>query len=119
MANLLGIAQVSVANANRDGTGTLASLYTAGSAGSQISRVEAKATGTTTAGMVRLFVYDGTNTRLWQEISVTAVTPGASTQSFSGNVNPAPALPLKSGWKLKESTEQAETFNLFAYGFDG
>ena len=118
MANRLGIGQVSVANTNLDGTGTLADIFSAGSAGSLISRVEVRAAGNTTNGMIRLFVYDGTNTRLWQEITITGTTPSATTQAASGNVTPSPSLPLKNGWTLKASTHNAETFNVFAYGFD-
>ncbi|NBX74718.1 MAG: hypothetical protein EBQ89_10555, partial [Alphaproteobacteria bacterium] len=60
---LAGNAQISTANTNRDGTGTLGTVVTAGASGSRIEEIVIEATGTTTAGMIRLFLNDGTNTR--------------------------------------------------------
>ena len=66
------MAQISTANTARDGSGTIVDVLTAGSNGTRIDDITITASGTTTAGVVRLFLYDGTNTRLWKEILVTA-----------------------------------------------
>lgn len=105
------VAQVSTANTTRDGTGTLATVFTAGASGSRIDDIAIIATGTTTAGMVRLFLHDGTNARLWREVAVSAITPSGTVSPFSsllGNV----ALVLQTGWSLRASTHNAETFNV-------
>ncbi len=105
------VAQVSTANTARDGTGTLATVFTAGTSGSRIDDIAIIATGTTTAGMVRLFLHDGTNARLWREVAVSAITPSATVSPFSsllGNL----ALVLQTGWSLRASTNNAETFNV-------
>lgn len=105
------VAQVTTANAARDGTGTLATVFTAGASGSRIDDIAIIATGTTTAGMVRLFLHDGTNARLWREVAVSAITPSATVSPFSsllGNL----ALVLQTGWSLRASTHNAETFNV-------
>lgn len=103
--------QVSVANTNRDGTGTIATIFTAGSSGSRIDDIVIVATGTTTAGMVRLFLHDGTNARLWQEVPVSAVTPSGTVPAWtSALLNQA--LILANGWSLRASTNNAETFNV-------
>ena len=105
------LGQVSTANTNRDGTGTLASVLTAGSSGSRIDDIYITATGTTTAGVVRLFLFDGTNNRLWQEILVTAVTPSTTQQVWNYTLlNQALILPVN--YILKASTNNAETFNI-------
>jgi uncharacterized membrane protein len=72
------LAQLSVANTNRDGTGTLVDILTAAAAGTRVDALEIVAAGTTTAGVVRLFLYDGTNNRLFKEILVDAVTPSTT-----------------------------------------
>ena len=72
------VGQVTTANTNRDGTGTIATIFTAGSSGSRIEMVEIQATVTTTAGMVRLFIHDGTNARLLREQPITANTGNPS-----------------------------------------
>lgn len=105
------LGQVSTANTNRDGTGTLATIFTAGSTGSRVDDIVIVATGTTTAGMVRLFLHDGTNARLWQEVSVSAVTPSGTVPAWTAALLNQ-ALVLPSGWSLRASTHNAETFNV-------
>lgn len=103
--------QVSTANTNRDGTGTIATIFTAGASGSRIDDIVVIATGTTTAGMVRLFLHDGTNARLWVELPVTAATPSGTVQAFAASLLNQ-SLILPSGWSLRASTHNAETFNV-------
>lgn len=105
------VAQVSTANTARDGTGTLATVFTAGTNGSRIDDITIVATGTTTAGMIRLFLHDGTNARLWREVAVSAITPSATVSPFSSALGSL-ALVLQTGWSLRASTEKAETFNI-------
>jgi hypothetical protein len=104
-------AQVSVANTARNGTGTIVTVFTAGSSGSRIDDIYITATGTTTAGVVRLFLNDGTNTYLFEEILVTAITPSTTVQVFQfTQLNLG--LILANGWSLRASTNNAETFNI-------
>lgn len=105
------LGQVSTANTNRDGTGTIATIFTAGSSGSRVDDIWITATGTVTAGVVRLFIHDGTNARLWQEIMVTATTPSTTVQTFTTALFNQ-ALLLPNGWSLRASTNNAETFNV-------
>jgi hypothetical protein len=114
-----GIVTISTANANRDGTGTLGTVITAASNGTLIRKIQIKAISTTTQGMVRLFVYDGTNTRLLLEIDVPPMTVNTTTGTdctFETTVELN--YKLKSGWCLKAATQNAESFNVFAEGLD-
>jgi hypothetical protein len=104
-------AQVSTANTNRDGTGTIVTVFTAGASGSRIDDISIDATGTTTTGVVRLFLHDGTNARLWREVLVSAVTPSTSQAVWSMDMTNL-ALLLPNGWSLRASTHNAETFNV-------
>ena len=105
-------AQVTTANTNRNGTGTIVSVFTAGSSGSRIDDIYIVSTGTTTAGVVRLFISDGTNIRLWQEILVAAITPSTTVGVWNASLLNQ-ALILASGWSLQASTNNAETFSVF------
>ena len=105
-----GTAQVSVANAGRDGTGTLATVYTAGANGARVDLLTVQATGTTTAGMVRLFLDIGGLIRLIREIPVAAVVPGAAASAFAVDVQLN--LVMQAGAILKASTQNAETINI-------
>jgi hypothetical protein len=115
------VVQATAANANRDGSGTIATLLTAGASGSRIERVRIQAAGTTTAGVVRLFIHDGSSARLIREAMVTAITPSTSIAAFSADVDfsgPDQVLVLPTGYSLRVSTHNAETFNVFAIGGD-
>lgn len=105
------VGQVSTANANRDGTGTIVSIFSAGANGSRVDDIWIVATATVTAGVVRLYLNDGTNTRLWQEIMVTATTPSTTVQTFNTALFNQ-ALILPNGWSLQASTNNANTFNI-------
>lgn len=71
------------ANTNRDGTGTITDITPAVTAGKQSlgSRLKITATGTTTAGMIRLFGNDGSGYKLMMELSVAAVTPSGTVKA--------------------------------------
>jgi hypothetical protein len=123
----VGIGVISTANTNRDGSGTIGTVFTAGSSGSRIDMIEVQATGTTTAGMVRLFVYDGSNARLIGEIPVVAVTPSGTQPAWAALMTSNPVgvvgnipLPLviPTGYSLRASTQNAETFNVIGFGGD-
>ena len=106
-------AQVTTANPNRDGTtGTYVNVFTAGATlGSRIDDIYMTATVTTAAGMIRLFISDGTNTRLLSETPVAAITVGATTAAWTA-VLLNQALILPSGYILKASTEVSNAINI-------
>ncbi|MGZ3883223.1 MAG: hypothetical protein ACXVP0_07270 [Bacteroidia bacterium] len=115
-----GTVVISTANPNRDGTGTLGTVITAGSSatykGYQMSSVTFKALGNTTTGTLRLFLYDGTNTRLLSEIMVPAITQTGTEPSFERTINLSRFL--QAGWSIKASTENAESFAVSIEGND-
>jgi hypothetical protein len=104
-------AQVTTANTNRNGTGAIVTVFTAGASGSRIDDISIDAVATTTAGVVRLFINDGTTSYLWQEILVTAVTP-STTQAIWSYTLLNQALVIPTGWSLRASTNNTETFNI-------
>ena len=122
----VGSVLISTANTNRDGTGTLGTVFTAGSSGSRIDSIVIQSSVTTTAGMIRLFIHDGTTARLYDEIPVLAVTVAATTPAWSvalGNSAPLSSggrypLMLPTGYSLRAATNNAESFNVHAVGGD-
>lgn len=115
-------AAISTANTNRDGSGTIGTIFTANATnGSSLDSIQITATGTTTAGVVRLYKHNGSTSFLWKEILVGAIIPSTSTAVFSRRVDcslPANACYLPAGWSLRASTHNAETFNVHAEGYD-
>lgn len=117
---VLAIGQVATANTNRDGsTGTYTDLFTAGSNGARVEYIRVVATGTTTAGVVRLFLStdSGTTYRLWKEILISAITPSTTVEVAAGEYMPSRplVLPATSG-RIRASTHNGETFNVFIHG---
>jgi hypothetical protein len=115
------VATISTANTNRDGTGTVATICTAGAQGTRIDRVHIQAQGTTTAGVVRIFLHNGSAYFLWEEVLVSAITPGTGTEAFSTDVVRSDGLPymvLPSGYSLRASTHNAESFTCAVLGGD-
>jgi hypothetical protein len=119
-----GIAKITTANTSLTGSGTLGTdiwdVLTGATPGTLIKTVTIKATVTTTQGMIRLFIYDGsTFTRLLKEIDVPPMTLNSSTgtdKSFETTVQLD--YKLKSGYKLRVTTQNSETFNVIAEGLD-
>ena len=127
---------ISTANTNRDGTGTMTILWTAPAfvdatnpGGSRIERILVQATGTTTAGMVRLFVSNdatansAANTFLYEEIPVTAATPSTTVQAYSVALQAVTyqtlfPIMIGPGCTLRVSTANAESFVVTAMGGD-
>lgn len=114
----IGSAQVSAANTNRDGTGTIVTVITGVAAGTRISEVVVEATVATTAGMVRLYLFDGTNTRLFDEIAIAAATPSASVRTTRVSTVYTNLILPSSSWQLRASTHNAEAMNVIALGAD-
>lgn len=115
------LVSISTANTNLDGSGTIATVWTAGASGSRIQNVVIKAIGVTTAGVVRLFVHNGSAAFLFHEELVSAITPSATVKAFSASVDfsqPGSELLLQSGYSLRASTHNAEGFTVFAFGAD-
>jgi hypothetical protein len=114
----ISLGQVSAANTNRDGTGTIVTIITGAATGTRVVEVVIDATVTTTAGMVRLYLHDGTNTRMFDEIPVTATTVSASVAAFRASRTYDNLVLPSASWSLRASTHNAEAINVIALGAD-
>lgn len=108
---------ISTADTSRTAPTNVGTVFTAGASGSRIDEVSISATGTTTAGAVRLFIYNGTTYFLLQEIIVQAITPSTTLAVFSYDVT-FNNLMLPSGHSLRATTNNAESFSVIAFGGD-
>jgi hypothetical protein len=102
----------------------LTTLYTAGTDGGMFLGIHAKATASTTAGMIRLwFTPSGGTIRLLGETLTAAVTPSGTVASaevtyiptLMSVVNGLEGLPMASGDKIEVNTHNAETWNVTVY----
>lgn len=114
----VGIALVNTANTNRDGTGTIATVFTAGTNGSRVESVEITARGNTTNNVVRLFVHDGTTAFLLEEVLVPAITASTTVKVFRQTIVFSSPIVLPPNYSLRASTNNAEAYNVIAFGGD-
>jgi hypothetical protein len=113
------IVTVTAATTDRTGATTtnLAELLTAGTDGTKITQIGAKVAGDNTATTVLIFITDtaGVNPKLYDEISLSAVT-ATTTLISERKVTAYSDLQLKSGQKVLVGTTvaQADGVNIFA-----
>lgn len=76
------VAAVSVANTNRDGTGTIVDIVTAGADGCRIEEIVVKATGDPADSIVTIFIHNGTSYFLYDEFDLS--NPAAASTTVEG-----------------------------------
>ena len=115
-----GMTVISTANSNLDGTGTLGTILTAGSSatykGCRVEQISIQAIGNVTTGMVRIFLYDGTNTRLLHEELIPAWPRSATAPAFSKKININ--FQMQANYVLKAAPQNAESFAIIVQGND-
>jgi len=104
---------ITTANTGKDGTGTVATTFTAGMNGSRIDQIKVRALGTNVATVLRFFINNGnssatpTNNTLIHEVTVAATTLSESSAladndlTISKGISVAVPVPfLPAGYKL-------------------
>lgn len=77
-----GVASVSTANTNRDGSGTIVDLLTGATSGTKVNEIVVKATGDPADSVVTLFIYDGSTYQLFDEFDIG--DPAAASTTVAG-----------------------------------
>lgn len=101
-----GQARLDAANAARDGSGTIVTAYTAPALGAMITKIRfisAQASAAASSAMVgRVFVSDvnGTNWRLYDEVTLATVTPSGTVVGQKADITYADGLQLAGGQKI-------------------
>jgi hypothetical protein len=114
----VGLGTLATADTARTGTPTnVVTIFTAGSSGSRIDEISIIATATTTAGVVRLWIFNGTTYYLFEEILVSAITPSTSVATFNTTLTFNNFM-LPTGHSLRATTNNSEGFNVIAFGGD-
>jgi hypothetical protein len=120
----VGSALLTTADTSLTAPSTVGTVLSAGSSGSRIDYIDIQGVATTVAGLVNLFIYDGTTYFLWQQIPVQAVTSSTTAPAFTSvlssnsNANVMP-LTLPTGYSLRATTTTAQTgVRVIAYGGD-
>ena len=116
--------QTSIATAELSLTAptNVGTILMAGANGSRVERLRAVGAASTVAGLVNVFLYDGSVYRLIRAIVVGAASPGATVPAWgsdgSGMISFEGGLMLPSGWSLRATTTVGQTIHLTADGAD-
>jgi len=121
----IGAALLGAAETNLQVPTTTSTILTAGASGTKIEEIVVQASqttlvATTVAGLVYVFLHDGTNYRLFDEMLVTAITASSTVVAFR-LANRYANLVLKTGWSLRASQSIAGNASILvcsAYGAD-
>jgi hypothetical protein len=119
-----GSATLTTADTSLTAPTTVGTIVSAGASGTRIDYIEIQGVATTTACLVNLFVYDGTNYILWQQVPVIAITSSTTVPAFVANLssnsnsNVMP-LTLPTGYSLRATATVTQTgVRVTAYGGD-
>lgn len=103
------VVSVSVANTARDGTGTIATVLTAGSSGTKIEEIVMKAEDDPADSIVILWLHDGTNYHMFEEWDIGDPADGTTTVAAYRESRTYENLIIPSGWSLRASITVALT----------
>ena len=119
-----GSATLTTADTSLTAPTPVGTIVTAGASGTRIDYIEIMGVATTVAGLINLFVYDGTTYVLWNQVPVIAITSSTTAPAFAaylssnGNANIMP-LTLPTGYSLRAATSVSQTgIRVTAYGGD-
>jgi hypothetical protein len=119
-----GSATLTTADTSLTAPTTVGTIVSAGASGTRIDYIDIQGVATTVAGLINLFVYDGTTYVLWQQVPVQVVTSSTTVPAFAAylssnsNANIMP-LTLPTGYSLRATTTIAQTgVRVTAYGGD-
>ncbi len=110
----VGSANLTTADTSLTAPTTVGTILTAGASGTRIDYIDIQGVATTVAGLINLFIYDGTNYILWTQVPVIAVTSSTTAPAFattlSSNVNSnLMPLILPTGYSLRATASVAQT----------
>lgn len=120
----VGSATLTTADTSLTAPSTVSTIVSAGTSGTRIDYIEIIGVATTTSGLINLFIYDGTNYILWQQVPVVPVTASTTATSFVANLSSnsnANVMPLTipTGYSLRATTTVSQTgIRVTAYGGD-
>lgn len=111
------LAQVTTANTNVDGTGTLGTtmvnVIQGSTNGTRIDTISIVAAGTVAADtMLRFFLFDGTSTRLWKEVPIKATAADQYTPNYAVDLTNLGLVLPNNSWYLRAAIHTSTNVNI-------
>lgn len=114
------IGNVSIATADSSYTAptNVGTLLTGASTGTRISEIVVKCAATSSAAIVRLFLYDGSTYYLFDEYTIAAATGSGSVQQTRVSTTYNNLILPSASWSLRVTTSVSQTTHVTALGAD-
>jgi hypothetical protein len=114
------ISSVSIATADSSYTSptNVGTLITGASTGTKISEIVVKMAATSTASQIRVFLYDGSDYWLFDEIAIAAATGSATVAQSRTSVTYTNLILPSSSWSIRVTTSVSQTTHVTALGAD-
>lgn len=104
-----GVGTLDTANTNRDGTGTIVTVWTPGASGGRIEEIVVKATGDPADCTVVFYLHDGTTAHVFDEWDIGNPAAGSAIVASYREARTFANLVLEAGWSLRASITAALT----------
>lgn len=116
----IGHANTASANTATDGTGTITTVITCAATGTRVLEVIVKCAATSAAAVVNLFLSTdgGTTWRIFDSITVTAITQSTTVAGFEASAVYANLVLPDTNARLGFTTTIAQSTNVIAFGGD-
>lgn len=104
-----GAVTVSTANTNRDGTGTVPTIFTAGASGSLLNQLTLQSTGDPADSVMVIYLHNGTSHFDWFEVDLGNPAAGSTTVTAFHFEADLANYPLPPSWSVRASITVALT----------
>lgn len=114
----IGAVSIATADASYTAPSSVGTVLTGVAAGTRITEVVVKCAATSAAAIVRLFLYDGTNYWLFDEVSIVAAAGGSTVQQARVSTTYTNLVLPSSSWSLRATTSVSQATHVIALGAD-
>jgi hypothetical protein len=114
----IGAVSIATADSSYTAPTNVGTLITGASGGSRIAELVVKSAATSAAAIVRVFLYDGTNYYLFDELTVAAATGSSTVQQTRVSATYNNLILPSASWSIRVTTSVAQATHVTALGAD-
>jgi hypothetical protein len=114
----VGAVSIATADSSYTAPTNVGTLITGVAAGTRISEIVVKCAATSSAAIVRIFLYDGSTYWLFDEVTVAAATGSATVQQTRVSTTYNNLILPSASWSIRVTTSVSQTTHITAFGAD-
>lgn len=114
----IGAVSIATADSSYTAPSNVGTLITGASTGTRIAEIVVKNAATSSAAIVRIFLYDGSTYWLFDEVTVAAATGSSTVQQTRVSTTYNNLILPSASWSVRVTTSVAQTTHVTALGAD-